>query len=101
MKEPLYLKEHVEQVFTKKMRTASYGESLVIAPFLKLSLHNAGHIIGRAFLVVDYDEDNLTKRVVFSGDLGSKNRLLLGALEVVKSADASSVQRYGPVRDRQ
>ena len=96
VKEPLYLKEHVEQVFTKKMRTASYGESLVIAPFLKLSLHNAGHIIGSAFLVVDYDEDNLTKRVVFSGDLGSKNRLLLGALEVVKSADTLFIEStYG------
>ena len=96
VKEPLYLKEHVEQVFTKKMRTASYGESLVIAPFLKLSLHNAGHIIGSAFLVVAYDEDNLTKRVVFSGDLGSKNRLLLGALEVVKSTDTLFIEStYG------
>lgn len=96
VKEPLYLKEHVEQVFTKKRRVASYGESLVIAPFLKISLHNAGHIIGSAFIVVDYDEDNLTKRVVFSGDLGSKNRLLLSALEVVQNADTLFVEStYG------
>lgn len=96
VKEPLYLREHVEQVFTKKRRVASYGEALVIAPFLKLSLHNAGHIIGSAFIVVDYDEDNLTKRVVFSGDLGSKNRLLLGALEVVKRADTLFIEStYG------
>lgn len=96
VKEPLYLREHVEQVFTKKMRVASYGEALVIAPFLTLSFHNAGHIIGSAFIVVDYDEDNLSKRVVFSGDLGSKNRLLLSALEVVKQADTLFIEStYG------
>lgn len=96
VKEPLYLKEHVEQVFTKKMRKAQYGETIKIAPFLNITFQNAGHILGSSFIVIDYEEDGIQKSVVFSGDLGSHNRLLLNGLDGVKKADTLFIEStYG------
>ena len=97
IQEPLYTKEHVELVFTKKMRRVKYDESITIAPFLKLCFHNAGHIMGSSFVEVNYkDDDEIAKSVVFSGDLGSKNRLLLNELSIIKHADALFVEStYG------
>lgn len=85
--EPLYTKEHVEQVFTHKMRRVKYDQRLSIAPFITLTLHNAGHIMGSAFVEVNYEEDALSKTVVFSGDLGSKNRLIINDLSPIAHAD--------------
>lgn len=96
VREPLYLKEHVEQVFSKKMHSAKYEEVIVLSPFLSITFHNAGHIIGSSFISVDYDEDTIKKRVVFSGDLGSKNRLLLNPLEVINQTDTLFIEStYG------
>lgn len=96
VQEPLYTKEHVEQVFTKKLRRVRYDESVKIAPFIKLRFHNAGHIMGSAFIEVNYEEDTLHKSVVFSGDLGSKNRLLLNNLSPIKHADVLFIEStYG------
>lgn len=80
VKEPLYTKEHVEALFTRKMRHVAYGACVRLAPFLDVCFHNAGHILGSAFLEARYDDDGLFKSVIFSGDVGSKNRLLLNDL---------------------
>lgn len=96
VQEPLYTKEHVEQVFTKKLHRVQYDETIKIAHSVKLRFHNAGHIMGSAFIEVTYEEDGLHKSVVFSGDLGSKNRLLLNNLSSIKHADTLFVEStYG------
>ena len=96
VKEPLYTKEHVEQVFTKKLRRVQYDKAVKLTASVKLRFHNAGHIMGSAFVEVNYEEDTLHKSVVFSGDLGSKNRLLLNNLSTIKHADTLFVEStYG------
>lgn len=96
VQEPLYTKEHVEQVFTKKMRRVTYDKAIKLAPFLKIFFHNAGHIMGSAFIEVQYEEDTLHKSVVFSGDLGSKNRLLLNHLSTIEHTDTLFIEStYG------
>ena len=86
--EPLYTKEHVEHVFTHKIRRVQYDEIITIAPFIKITLHNAGHIMGSAFVEIHYEEENVEKTVVFSGDLGSKNRLIINDLSPIAHTDA-------------
>jgi len=96
VQEPLYTKEHVEQLFSKKMHRVQYEEIVTLAPFVKLTFHNAGHIMGSAFVEVNYEEDTLHKSVVFSGDLGSKNRLLLNNLSTIEHADTLFIEStYG------
>jgi metallo-beta-lactamase family protein len=96
LREPLYTKEHVELVFAQRKRRVAYDHVVKIAPFLSFSLHNAGHIMGSAYVKVVYEEDTLTKTAVFSGDLGSKNRLLLNHLMPVSHTDALYIEStYG------
>ncbi|MDD3342878.1 MAG: MBL fold metallo-hydrolase, partial [Sulfurospirillaceae bacterium] len=79
--EPLYLKEHVEQVFSLPLHSAKYDEPIIIAPFLSLTFLNAGHILGSSFINIIFRENDMDKSVIFSGDIGSHNRLLLNTLE--------------------
>ena len=78
--EPLYTKEHVEALFTCKMRSLSYEETLELSPFIQLTGYNAGHILGSMFVSLLFEEDALKHHVVFSGDIGGKERLLLSPL---------------------
>ena len=97
VQEPLYTKEHVEQVFSKKWHKVKYEECVTLAPFLKICLHNAGHIMGSAFAEIHYEDDNGTvKNVVFSGDLGSKNRLLINPLTPIAEVNQLFIEStYG------
>lgn len=75
--EPLYTKDDVKDVFAKKWCTLEYFEEHKLKQHVKVSLGNAGHIMGSAFVMIDYQEQNKHKRVVFSGDLGSPHRLII------------------------
>ncbi|AFL68804.1 MBL fold metallo-hydrolase RNA specificity domain-containing protein [Sulfurospirillum barnesii] len=97
VQEPLYTKEHVEDVFAQKKRYARYDEKIKIAPFLEISFHNAGHIMGSAYIALHFREENgEEKRVIFSGDLGSKHRLLLNQLTPLSHANTLFIEStYG------
>ena len=96
VKEPLYTKEHVEQVFLQKIRSVNYHDKIIISPFLECCFYNAGHIMGSAFVEIRYEENDVFKTVVFSGDLGGQNRLLLNGLETINHTDTLFVEStYG------
>ena len=63
VKEPLYTKEHVEALFTCKLRKVSYETCIELAPFLNICLHNAGHILGSSFVDIHYEEEGVKKNV--------------------------------------
>lgn len=81
VKQPLYDLDDVENTFTKTIRHAEYGKKINLSDFLSITFHQAGHILGSAFVEVEYTEGDLVKKVVFSGDIGSKKRLVIDGLE--------------------
>ncbi|MFA5455471.1 MAG: MBL fold metallo-hydrolase [Sulfurimonas sp.] len=85
--EPLYTKDDVKEVFGKKWCTLEYFEEHKLKQHIRVSLGNAGHIMGSAFVMLDYSEDNKYKRMVFSGDIGSPNRLIIDNPDNVGEAD--------------
>ncbi|ABB44545.1 RNA-metabolising metallo-beta-lactamase [Sulfurimonas denitrificans DSM 1251] len=85
--EPLYTKDDVKNVFEKKWCTLEYFEEHKLKNHIKISFRNAGHILGSAFVMIDYQEKNKSKRVVFSGDLGSPQRLIIDNPDSVDEAD--------------
>jgi metallo-beta-lactamase family protein len=96
VREPLYTKEHVEMVFQRRRRVACYGEPIRLWPDITVTFENAGHIMGSAFVAIDYKEYERTRRVLFSGDLGSENRLILDGLDFEQKADVLFVEStYG------
>jgi len=94
--EPLYSKEDVKEVFAKKWCTLEYFEEHKLKQHIRVSLGNAGHIMGSAFVMVDYKEENRHKRIVFSGDIGSPHRMIIDSRDNVGEADSLFIEStYG------
>lgn len=94
--EPLYTEEHVQQVFAKKWRTLEYYEHHKLRQHIRVSLGNAGHIMGSAFVILDYHEESEPKRLVFSGDIGSPHRLIIDSVDAVDTTDVLFIEStYG------
>lgn len=67
--EPLYTVEEAEAA-CEVLRGVDYEASVQIAPGVTATLHDAGHILGSAIVVLDVEEGDRARRLVFSGDLG-------------------------------
>jgi metallo-beta-lactamase family protein len=58
-------------------RVAAYGQALQIAPGVRATFLDAGHILGSASIHLQLDERGHRCSVAFSGDLGNSGRPLL------------------------
>ena len=58
-------------------RTAEYGQVLNLAPGVKATFLDAGHILGSASIYLDLEEKGHKTSVLFSGDLGKAGHFLL------------------------
>lgn len=58
-------------------RTANYNQVLELAPGLRATFLDAGHILGSASILLELEEQGETRTVLFSGDLGNSGRTLL------------------------
>jgi metallo-beta-lactamase family protein len=67
--EPLYTAADATLV-SEHMVSLPYQRSLDIAPGVRLTYTDAGHILGSASVALDLEEGGATKRLVFSGDIG-------------------------------
>lgn len=85
--EPLYTQDHVKEVFLTEWHTVEYNQKLKLSKDIKITFKDAGHILGSAFVMIDYKDEKKNKRVVFSGDIGSKERMILDPLESLEKAD--------------
>ncbi len=61
-----------------------YHEAVDVAPGVRVSFHDAGHILGSSYISVDAEG----KRVVFSGDIGNDDVPILPDTEPISRADA-------------
>jgi len=59
-------------------RTASYGDALQLAPGMRATFFDAGHILGSASVFLELEEEGQQRSILFSGDLGNADRPLLG-----------------------
>jgi len=58
-------------------RIAAYGQPIQIAPGIRATFLDAGHILGSASILLELEEDGRQRSVLFSGDLGNSGRPLL------------------------
>ena len=68
--EPLYTVADAALV-RKFMMTCEYGEKIDVCDGVQAEFVDAGHLLGSASIIVDATENGVTKRLVFSGDLGN------------------------------
>jgi metallo-beta-lactamase family protein len=86
--EPLYTVRDVQDSTRHFGRTASYDTPLALADGVNVTFVDAGHILGSACLLLELREDDRTRRVLFSGDLGNAERPFLRSPARPPRADA-------------
>ncbi|MFH0987856.1 MAG: MBL fold metallo-hydrolase [Parcubacteria group bacterium] len=84
--EPLYTDTDVESAM-ELFETAEYLQKIKISDDVWLTFFDAGHVLGSALIALDITEDNQTKRLLFTGDLGRKYAPILNNPYQVDHAD--------------
>jgi len=64
-----------------------YNKPFEPAPGIRVTYRDAGHILGSAFIEIEYLEDGKTTKLIFSGDLGRPGQLILPDPSTGGSAD--------------
>ncbi len=86
--EPLYTQEDARDCLNQ-FTTREYGRSSEIANGITCTFHDAGHMLGSAFVVLDIEDRDTGNdvRLVFSGDLGRKGLPILRDPATIDRAD--------------
>lgn len=79
---PLYSVKDAEKVLAL-LKPHNYDEWIIINPTFKFRLHNTGHILGSASVELLCNET----KIIFSGDLGRQNPMILFPPKRLKNAD--------------
>lgn len=92
---PLYLGEDVDATM-QRFVGHSYGEWFQVTPNMRFRFHDAGHILGSAWVEGEIVEGKRTWRLCFTGDYGRSGLPLLRAPEALLPADVViSESTYG------
>ncbi|MFW6189951.1 MAG: MBL fold metallo-hydrolase RNA specificity domain-containing protein [Planctomycetota bacterium] len=74
--EPLYTPDDVPLTM-RAFRPVRYGVPAEVAPGVKLTFRDAGHILGSAFVSLDVRENGAVRRLMFTGDMGRPDMPIL------------------------
>ncbi|MEA5114417.1 MAG: MBL fold metallo-hydrolase [Geobacteraceae bacterium] len=74
---PLYTELDALDTLDYFGRTADYNQPLELAPGIRATFIDAGHILGSACICLELKEKGRRMTVLFSGDLGNDNRPIL------------------------
>ncbi|WP_428739395.1 MBL fold metallo-hydrolase RNA specificity domain-containing protein [Sulfurimonas sp.] len=97
LQKPLYGPLDVEQTLNMiEWVNPEYDVYYDLCEGISFVYRNAGHILGSAFIEITYMENNDSHSIVFSGDIGNNNDLVLPHLAKCHKADALYVETtYG------
>ena len=96
VKEALYTEDDVRAVYRCPMIFASYDEQIDLGNGVFVNFKNAGHILDSAIIQVMFEEDGKKKTVVFSGDLGNHDDLVMPSPDIIEEAYALFIEStYG------
>ncbi len=96
VKPPLYTVDDVEDVYNLPLVFVKYEEEITLGKDVTAVFHNAGHILDSAIIEIHYLDKGEPKTIVFSGDLGNRNDMVMPVPDTVKSADTLYIEStYG------
>ena len=73
---PLYTTEDAERAISL-FRDVSYNQPREVVDGITVSWHDAGHILGSSMLLVKVRSDGEERTILFSGDVGRKNKPII------------------------
>ena len=86
MVEPLYSQQDAEGAISCFV-AVDYETEKYIADGVKIRFIDAGHLLGSSSIELTITEGDVTKTVVFSGDIGNKNQPLISNPKYLHAAD--------------
>lgn len=93
--EPLYTVEEALAA-VDRMQGLRYEKMKEILPGISVRLHDAGHILGSAFVEVEVSEGDERRTLVFSGDIGQYDTPIMNDPSNIRHADYVIVEStYG------
>ena len=93
---PMYDKDDVRLVYQLPRIEAAYDEKISLGKGVNVVFKNAGHILDSAVIQIHFEEEGKNKTVVFSGDLGNHNDLVMPSPDILEEADALFIEStYG------
>lgn len=92
---PLYTVAQAQSSL-RQLRGVGYGSPFQPHPAVRCCMHDAGHILGSAIIELWLSEGGLTRKLVFSGDLGQPARPVLRDPTPIQDAEVLVVEStYG------
>lgn len=83
---PMYTLDDAKGVL-KLFDPCEYNETIKINENITVRFIDAGHLLGSASIEVWCSEEDQTRKLVFSGDIGNKNKPLIRDPEYIEDAD--------------
>ncbi len=84
--EPVYTMDDAEAAI-RRLRPCRYGEKLQVSERVTVRFVDAGHLMGSASIEVWLTEGDVTKKVVFSGDIGNLDQPIINDPQYIRQAD--------------
>lgn len=84
--EPMYTMEHADAAI-KLLAPCDYDQKIVLCEGIEIRFTDMGHLLGSAAIEVWITEDGVSKKIVFSGDVGNLDQPLIKDPQYVKEAD--------------
>ena len=84
--EPLYTVADAETALTY-VRTFEYGQEIELCEGVCLRFVDAGHLLGSSSVELWLTENGVTKKIVFSGDIGNVEQPIIRDPQLLKDAD--------------
>ena len=86
LREPLYTVKEAEESL-RYFRPVLYDQKIEVNEEIVLRFRDAGHILGSSIIELWIKEDNKKAKLVFSGDLGRKDRPILRDPSLIEETD--------------
>ena len=84
--EPLYTLVDAEQAL-QQLTVCEYGETFQLCEGVRVRFTDAGHLLGSASVEIWATEGDVTKKIVFSGDIGNVDQPVIRDPQPVEQAD--------------
>lgn len=84
--EPLYTSEDAQNAL-KYFETYLYNQTADPSPYFGLRFRDSGHVLGASTIELWVKEDSSQTKLVFSGDVGMKNKPILNDPFLIETAD--------------
>jgi metallo-beta-lactamase family protein len=74
VEEPLYTIDDALHALDYFAADSAYGDTIEVADGVRARFLDAGHILGSASVLLELDDGQIQRRMLFSGDLGNAGR---------------------------